>query len=205
LSKPGRWLDLLVAKCFTLVWNTSKVIDNCCILLNGQTLQYTLNYKELANHPSICNGTTPVDIQYWYIEMELHANNCGYYIIPPYNFRIKPMNLMVFFLFKISPRFFILTNLLGLITLDGFFVVLVYFQHKPLFLLLASCVHSTTNRYHVLHAIINQSHPLFVDKPALMSPDLPYQAKGQSLVEFYKQYMDNIVVNTIFLGTLQDL
>jgi hypothetical protein len=46
-------------------------------------LQYTLDYKKLAKDPPICNGTTPVDIQHWYIEMELHANNCGYYI-PPY-------------------------------------------------------------------------------------------------------------------------
>jgi hypothetical protein len=178
-----------------------KTIGNRCILLNGQTLQYTLDYKKLAKDPPICSGTTPADIRRWYIEMESHANNCGYYI-PPYELQ-NQTNGPDGFIFDqdipdiLRPNKSTWANDLGrLLRRSGVF---------PARTTLASRVQSTTNGYHALRAIINQSHPLFVDKPALMAPDLPYQAKGQSLIEFYKQYTDNIFVNAIFLGTSQDL
>jgi hypothetical protein len=178
-----------------------KVIGNRCILLNGQTLQYTLDYKKLAKDPPICSGTTPADIRRWYIEMESHANNCGYYI-PPYELQ-NQTNGPDGFVYgqdipdSLRPHQSTWANDLGrLLRRPGIF---------PARTDLAARVQSTTNGYHALRAIINQSHPLFVDKPALMAPDLPYQVKGQSLIEFYKQYTDNIFVNAIFLGSTQDL
>jgi hypothetical protein len=178
-----------------------KVIGNRCILLNGQTLQYNLDYKKLSKDPPICSGTTPADIRRWYIEMESHANNCGYYI-PPYELQ-NQTNGPDGFTFGtdipdiLCPQKSTWANDLGrLLRRSGLF---------PPTTPLVSRVQSTTNGYHALRAIINQSHPLFVDKPALMAPDLPYQVKGQSLVEFYKEYTDNIFVNAIFLGSSVDL
>ena len=42
-----------------------------------------MDYKKFSRDPPVCSGTTPANIRCWYIEMESHANNCGYYI-PPY-------------------------------------------------------------------------------------------------------------------------
>jgi hypothetical protein len=141
------------------------------------------------------------DIRRWYIEMESHANNCGYYI-PPYELQNQTNGPDGFVYGQdipatLRPHQFTWANDLGrLLRRPGIF---------PARTDLAARVHSTTNGYHALRAIINQSHPLFVDKHALMAPDLPYQVKGQSLVEFYKHYTDNIFVNAICLGSTQDL
>jgi hypothetical protein len=182
-------------------YDNIKTVGNLCILLNGQTLQYTLDYKKLAKHPPICSGTTPADIRHWYIEMELHANNCGYYI-PLYELQNQTNEADGFIFDQDIPGILhthksTWANDLGqLLQCSGVF---------PACTTLDAHVQSTTNGYHTLCALIDQSHPLFVDKPALMAPDLPYQEKGQSLIEFFKQYTDNIFVNAICLGTSQDL
>ena len=133
--------------------------------------------------------------------MESHANSCGYYI-PPYELQNQTNGPDGVTFAKdipdiLHPHKSTWANALGcLLCRSGLF---------PPHSTLVSCVPSTTTRYHALRAIINQSHPLFVDKPALMAPDLPYQVKDQSLVEFYKEYTNNIFVNTIFLGSSVDL
>ena len=130
-----------------------NTIGNRCILLNGQTLQYTLDYKKLAKDPPICSGTTPADIRRWYIEMESHANNCGYYI-PPYELQ-NQTNGPDGFIFDqdvpdiLRPHKSTWANDLGrLLRRSGIF---------PVRTTLASRVQSTTNGYHALRAIINQS------------------------------------------------
>jgi hypothetical protein len=116
-------------------------------------------------------------------------------IFYPTNYRTKPTVLMALFMARTFLLLHALISPLGPTISAGSFVALD----------LAAHIQSTTNGYHALHAIINQSHPLCVDKPAIMAPDIPYQVKGQSLVEFYKHYTDNIFVNAIFLGSTQDL
>jgi hypothetical protein len=69
----------------------------------------------------------------------------------------------------------------------------------------ADRVKSMTNGYNAILAVLHDSHPAFVTHPITLCKNWPEQKPGQSIFQFYAEFVEAISLRAIFLDGTQDL
>jgi hypothetical protein len=173
------------------------VIGPCVILQNGAVLEGIPDQKLFSKDPPVCTSNTPALLCSWYCSFTNHALSCGYFVVP-YELLSKNNGSSNGFDFGTNlptaktPHYYHWQNEIG--------CVLKRSSTFPANSQSSKRATSTGNGYHILLAIVSNSHPAFVGQPILLTMHWPKQTYNQDIFNFYNNFTDNICLRSIFLG-----
>ena len=178
------------------------VIGSRVILQNGAVLEGTPDQKLFSKDPPTCTGDTPTIIRSWYHSFTNHALSCGYFVVP-YELLSKTNGGSNGFSFGTdlpsakTPSYYRWQNDIGrLLKRSSAF---------PANSQSAKRAATTDNGYHLLLALVSDSHPAYVDQPILLAMHWPKQSPNQDIFGFYNDFIDNIRLRSIFLDGSDDM
>jgi hypothetical protein len=178
------------------------VIGSRVILQNGAVLEGTPDQKLFSKDPPACAGDTPASIRSWYRTFTNHALSCGYFVVP-YELLSKNKTSSNGFDFGTdlpaakTPHYYRWQNEIGrLLKRSSTFPANSQSSKRAA---------SSDNGYHILLAIVSDSHPAYVDQPILLAMHWPKQSPTQDIFGFYNDFIDNVRLRSIFLGGADDM
>jgi hypothetical protein len=172
------------------------------IVRNGAVLASYHDSKNFHKTVPYCLDSSWHGIRSWYQLFSRHGNANGIYIVP-YELLTQGHGGGQGFAFDddLPPH------------KSGYFPIwsndiLRALQHSSMFppgSKPAERVMTMTDGYNAILAVLHDSHPAFVTHPITLCKNWPEQKSGQSIFQFYAEFVEAISLRAIFLDGTQDL